>query len=84
MACWGAIRLGAGTLPSGVTLRHVAGVGLIAGIGFTVALFITTLAFQGEEAHAAKLGIFAASILSGLAGWLVLRLHSAAPEDDAK
>jgi NhaA family Na+:H+ antiporter len=84
MACWGAIRLGAGTLPSGVTLHHVAGVGLIAGIGFTVALFITTLAFQGEEAHAAKLGIFAASILAGLAGWLVLRLHPAAPEDDAK
>jgi NhaA family Na+:H+ antiporter len=84
MACWGATRLGAGTLPSGVTLGHVAGVGLIAGIGFTVALFITTLAFQGEEAHAAKLGIFAASVLAGFAGWLVLRFQSAAAEDDAR
>lgn len=73
-----------GTLPSGVTLRHVAGVGRVAGIGFAVAFFITGLAFQGKEAHAAKVGIFAASILAGLAGWLVLRVQSAAAEDDGR
>jgi NhaA family Na+:H+ antiporter len=74
-ACWGAIRLGTGRLPSDVTLRHVAGAALIAGIGFTVALFITGLAFQGEEAQAAKLGILAASILAGVLGWVVLRVQ---------
>lgn len=75
ISCWGAIRFGAGRLPTGVALRHVAGVALIAGIGFTVALFITGLAFQGEEAQAAKLGILVASIIAGLSGWAALRFQ---------
>jgi NhaA family Na+:H+ antiporter len=50
-------------------------VALIAGIGFTVALFITGLAFQGEEAQAAKLGILVASIVAGLSGWAALRFQ---------
>jgi NhaA family Na+:H+ antiporter len=83
LACWGAIRTGAGRLPSGVTLRHVGGVGVIAGIGFTVALFITGLAFQGAEAQAAKFGVLAASLLAGLIGWLVLRLQTVEPESAA-
>jgi NhaA family Na+:H+ antiporter len=74
-----AVRLGLTDLPSGVGWPHVAGVGLLGGIGFTMSLFITGLAFEGGElAEAAKVGIFAASLTAGLAGWALLRF--AAPD----
>ena len=69
-----AIRLGIGRLPRGMNTRHLLGVGLLAGIGFTVALFITGLAFNDPSLIAdAKIGVFAASIVAGLIGYLVLR-----------
>jgi NhaA family Na+:H+ antiporter len=46
---------------------------LLAGIGFTMALFISGLAFDPELHEAAKVGIFTASLLSGVAGSIVLR-----------
>jgi NhaA family Na+:H+ antiporter len=75
-----AVRLGVARLPRGVDLRHVLGAGAVAGIGFTVALFITELAF--EEAvlrDEAKIGILVASVMAGLLGWFLLRL---APSED--
>jgi len=72
---WGVVRLGLADLPGDVSWRHVYGAGLLAGIGFTMSLFIGSLAFgEGELLDAAKLGILAASLLAGAAGWLVLRL----------
>lgn len=67
-------RLGIAALPEGVTLRHILGVGLLAGIGFTVSIFITELAFNGNSqlVTTAKLSIFIASALSAIAGSLVL------------
>jgi NhaA family Na+:H+ antiporter len=61
-------------LPGGVTGRHVGGMAGLAGIGFTVSLFITGLAFD-DAAHQAeaKVGILAASVLAAAAGTLVLR-----------
>jgi NhaA family Na+:H+ antiporter len=50
----------------------LAGGGLLAGIGFTVALFIADLAFNGALINAAKLGIFSASVVSAGAGLAVL------------
>lgn len=63
-------------LPENVTWRHVIGMSLIAGIGFTMSLFIAELTFeQGSEyIDSAKIGIFAASILSGIIGIFVLRV----------
>lgn len=68
-----AARLGIGELPAGVRPAHVAGLGLIAGIGFTMSIFITDLAFRDPETvRLAKTGILVASLAAALAGlaWL--------------
>lgn len=66
---WLAVRLGIGRLPDGATWNHIVGVGALAGIGFTVSLFITGLAFESTAIQDdAKVGIFVASIVSALAG----------------
>jgi NhaA family Na+:H+ antiporter len=71
---WMAVRLGLGSLPRGVGWRHLAGVGLLAGIGFTVSLFITGLAFEDLElVSEAKIGILGASVVAGAAGYGFLR-----------
>ena len=69
-----AIRLGLAALPVGTTWAHLIGAGLLAGVGFTMSLFIGGLAFSDEGlVRAAKLGIFGASVVAGLLGFLVLR-----------
>jgi NhaA family Na+:H+ antiporter len=80
---WLAVRLGWGRLPKHTTWRHLAGVAAVAGIGFTVALFIAGLAFTDPVlADRAKLGIFAGSLLAGLAGYLILRSSPPAPDEE--
>lgn len=72
--CWAATKFGITTLPEGINWRQIAGVGCLAGVGFTMSLFVTTLAFNNSEfVDSAKLGIFAASMISGVAGYAVLR-----------
>ena len=67
-------RLGVGKMPAGMTTRHLVGVGFLASIGFTMSMFVTTLAFTDSLHHIqAKVGIFAASILGGVIGYLLLR-----------
>lgn len=61
-ASWLTLRLGLGILPIGMTLRHILVLGAVAGVGFTMALFIAPLAFNdGSLLAAAKLGVLAAS-----------------------
>ena len=68
-----AIRSGAGALPDGVTVRNLVGASAVAGIGFTVSLFITGLAFSDVGlADAAKVGVLAASVLAGVIGMSIL------------
>jgi Na+:H+ antiporter, NhaA family len=75
LATAAATRLGIGALPPGTGRRHILGLGITAGIGFTVALFVTSLSFDGPAlTDAAKVGIFGASIIAGLAGLAVLRV----------
>jgi Na+:H+ antiporter, NhaA family len=70
-----AVRTGLGVLPGGCGWRHVVGVAAVAGIGFTVSLFVADLAFTDPMLTAeAKVGIFAASLLAGTVGVAVLRL----------
>jgi len=71
---WVAVRLGLGRLPDDVTWAHVVGVAAVAGIGFTVSLFISGLAFGGSTAleSAAKTGVLAASLVSALIGSALL------------
>jgi len=72
-----AVRIGVASLPEGVTWKMLLGTGMIAGIGFTVSLFIAELAFDSAElVDEAKIGILAGSALIGLAGFVVLRLAS--------
>ncbi len=71
-------RLRLGRLPDGVHFRQVLGVGILAGIGFTVSLFVAELAFHGTPLETAKIGILAASLLAGLLGVGVL-FRSARP-----
>ena len=72
---WLATRLGLAALPTGVTWRHVYGAAWLGGIGFTMSLFISGLAFAGDDAllTASKVGILEASLICGGVGWLILR-----------
>jgi Na+/H+ antiporter NhaA len=65
-------RIRGGSLPHGLSLGDIAGVGAVAGIGFTVSLFVADLAFTGEQLDYAKLAILAASVASGIIGTSVL------------
>jgi NhaA family Na+:H+ antiporter len=73
-----AVRTRLARLPEGMDWGHLVGVGCLAGIGFTMSLFIGMLAFQ-TEAHSAgvRLGVIAGSIVSALMGYLILRLVAA-------
>jgi NhaA family Na+:H+ antiporter len=71
---WIMAKLKLASYPEGMNHRRQLGLGLLASIGFTMSLFITSLAFT-EELHLnqAKIGIFAASIIGSLSGYLLLR-----------
>ena len=62
------------TRPAGLTLRRIVGLGFLASIGFTMSMFISTLAFtDATMLLQAKLGIFAASIAGGAIGYRLLK-----------
>jgi NhaA family Na+:H+ antiporter len=70
---WLAVRLGLGRLPAGTRWGHVIGIGAVAGIGFTVSLFITGLAFESDALQDdAKIGTLVASIVAAAVGALIL------------
>jgi NhaA family Na+:H+ antiporter len=69
-----ASRLGIAKLMPGLTWPHIAGIGMLGGIGFTISLFISDLAFaQQAIVDVGKIGVFAASVLSGVVGFVLLR-----------
>ncbi|MGE3473358.1 MAG: Na+/H+ antiporter NhaA, partial [Vicinamibacterales bacterium] len=73
-AAWAARRTGLATLPAGVTGAMLHGAAWIAGIGFTMSLFIAGLAYGASPAFdAAQVGIIAGSIVAAAIGVLVLR-----------
>lgn len=78
---WLAIRAGLADLPARASWAQFYGIALLCGIGFTMSLFIGLLAFPDSEAlqSQTKIGVIAGSLLSGICGWLLLRL--AKPED---
>ena len=72
-AAWLAVRVGAARLPDDITWPHVAGMAALAGIGFTVSIFVSGLAFDDEAlVEQAKLGVLAASIVAAAVGSAVL------------
>lgn len=74
------VRMGFATIPTGVNKRSLFGVSMLGGIGFTVALFIANLSFPDmpeigtDLLNQAKLGVFSGSLISGVGGYLVLKL----------
>lgn len=67
------VKLKVAPFPQGMNVRNLFGLSLLAGIGFTMSLFITSLAFSSEELITqAKIGIFAASIIAGILGYTIL------------
>jgi NhaA family Na+:H+ antiporter len=75
-AIWLAVRAGFGQHPAGTSWRQLYGAAILCGIGFTMSLFIGALAFPGEAARidGAKLGTLAGSLLSAIAGFVILRM----------
>jgi NhaA family Na+:H+ antiporter len=70
-----AVRTGLCQLPSQVNWKSIVGAGVLAGIGFTMSIFITMLAFEEEAIiNNAKIAILTGSVISGIAGLLWLRL----------
>ena len=69
-----AVAIGLCSLPAGLTWRHMIGLGMLAGIGFTMSIFITNLAFAGqpEIINASKMAILMASVSAGVLGMLWL------------
>lgn len=81
-AVWIAKTLRITRLPKGTTMHHITGVAMLAGVGFTLSIFIAELAFGSstELVNAAKIGIFGASIFSAIAGLLYLTIVAKRPK----
>ena len=79
--CWLGLKFGLAKLPEGVNWGMITGGGFLAGIGFTMALFIAGLALDGTLLNAAKVGILAGSVLSAVAGVILLVLFRVEPEN---
>ena len=75
---WVLLKMGVAVLPKDTRFTQIAGVSLLAGIGFTMSIFVAELGFAGQAEHLlmAKTGILAASILTGVAGFIWLYLTS--------
>ena len=75
--CWITIKSGWSKMPSGVTWKQLYGMACLCGVGFTMSLFIASLAFEGSGADVfnteARLGILTGSLLSGLTGYFLLK-----------
>jgi NhaA family Na+:H+ antiporter len=81
---WAAVRLGLKSLPQGLGWRTLFGGACLAGIGFTMALFISELALDGDALDAAKVGVLGASAISAVLGMSILIAVSNKQTDDDK
>jgi NhaA family Na+:H+ antiporter len=80
---WIGVKLGFAELPSGVTFGKVIGIALLAGVGFTMSIFVANLAFYDQPMllDSAKVGILLGSFIAGISGYLVLRFTSKKSSD---
>jgi len=81
--CWLALKLKWATLPAGTTCKQIMAVGVLCGIGFTMSIFIASLAFGSVDPaliNWAKLGILTGSVLSAVTGYTLLRMRTSAEQ----
>lgn len=72
---WFSVKMGFGTLPTGIKWSQIIGIGILGGIGFTMSIFIAMISYQSPQLQTeAKFVILIASILSGVIGYTVLKL----------
>jgi NhaA family Na+:H+ antiporter len=77
--------LGLCTLPYDLKWKHIIGTGFLAGIGFTMSIFIALLAFDDPELIlSSKIAIFVGSVISGILGFLILKLTLKLPAEDVQ
>lgn len=77
LTTWVCRRLGIASLPEGSTWMHIIGVGMLAGIGFTMSIFISILSFHNPLfVSEAKLSVLLTSIIAGTAGYILLKANS--------
>lgn len=69
-------------IPKDINNRHIIGVSFLAGIGFTMSIFIASLAFKNDQAYvdSAKIGILLGSVISAIIGYLILRYNTTKQE----
>ena len=75
VATWLVVRFRVGTLPEGTSWGSLVPAAVVAGVGFTVSLFVTELAFVGAAADQAKVGVLGASVAAGLVGLALASRH---------
>ena len=81
---WLAIKTGIAEMPARTSWKQIYGVSTLAGIGFTMSLFIASLAFgEGAVLDVAKVAIFMASLMAGILGWFLLSNGSSPQEDES-
>ena len=72
---WAAVAAGFCTLPADMRKKHLLGIGVLAGIGFTMSIFITLLAFESPETVInSKIAVFLASLIAGVVGYTMLKI----------
>jgi NhaA family Na+:H+ antiporter len=72
---WLSVKIGFAALPDNIQWKHVLSIGLLGGMGFTMSLFISSLAFSSDALlNNAKIGILAGSLIAGIGGYIMLRL----------
>ncbi|MDP0562752.1 MAG: Na+/H+ antiporter NhaA [Candidatus Endonucleobacter sp. (ex Gigantidas childressi)] len=74
--CWLAVKVGVAKLPNGANWLHIYGLSTLCGIGFTMSLFIGSLAFSGADPDyiiSDRIGILTGSFISAIAGYIILR-----------
>jgi len=84
--CWLALKMKWATLPAGTTIKQIMAVGVLCGIGFTMSIFIASLAFGNIDPaliNWAKLGILIGSVLSAVVGYGLLRMRTSSEQAQA-
>jgi NhaA family Na+:H+ antiporter len=84
LSTWLAVRSGLADLPTGVTWKQIYGTAWVAGLGFTMSLFIAGLAFSGQLLSVSKIGILTASLAAALGGWALLDWACCPPDDSQR
>lgn len=77
---WLTVKAKLADMPLGMSWNHLLGVGLLAGIGFTMSLFVAELAYPGDaqKLNVAKAGVLAASLIAGVVGYVYIRVFAKA------